>query len=96
MNYYSNIKYQLNHQVANLPFVCVRRELKHFVSKEIFLFTSIDIRICHINVESQRDMNGCNFGGKKYSILKFCEPESKQVATNLKVLLNQNLRNKQL
>ena len=59
---HSSIKYRLNHQVvnANLPFLCARHELNHFVSKEIFLFASIDIRVCLINVEGQRDTDGCN------------------------------------
>ena len=64
---HNSIKCQPNPQVvnANLPFLCARRELNHFVSKEIFSFTSMDNRLCHINVESQRDMDGCNLWNKK-------------------------------
>lgn len=64
---HSSIKCQLNPKIvnANLPFLCARRELNHFVSEEIFSFTSIDFRLCHINVESQRDTDGCNLWKKK-------------------------------
>lgn len=46
--------------LPNLPFVCARLELKHFVPKETIFVTIKDIWICHINVESQRDRDGCN------------------------------------
>lgn len=55
-----NYQQSFSPETRYLPFVFARYDLKYFVSEEIFLFCSIDVGSCCIDVESQRYRDGCN------------------------------------